>query len=53
MRSGKSSTYLPPPDVLGFVIEAFTESGDAKEVLSLFDRMRAQVRTNTFCTSWA
>lgn len=45
MRRGKSSTYVPPPDVIGFVVEAFTESGNAAEVISMFDRMRAQVWT--------
>lgn len=43
MRKGTMSLYLPPPDVLGFVVEAFTERGMAGEVLTLFDRMRAQV----------
>ncbi|CAN0476024.1 unnamed protein product, partial [Ectocarpus sp. 8 AP-2014] len=42
MRKGTMSLYLPPPDVLGFVVEAFIESGIPGEVLNLFDRMRAQ-----------
>ncbi|CAM9911319.1 unnamed protein product, partial [Ectocarpus fasciculatus] len=42
MRKGRMSLYLPPPDVLGFVVEAFTESGMPGEVLTLFDRMLAQ-----------
>ncbi|CAM9917635.1 unnamed protein product [Pylaiella littoralis] len=41
MRKGNLSLYLPPPGVLGFVVEAFTENGKAREVISLFDRMRA------------
>lgn len=43
MRKGNSSTYLPPPPVIGFVVEAFMEYGHAGDVLALFDRMRAQV----------
>ncbi|CAN0008514.1 unnamed protein product, partial [Scytosiphon promiscuus] len=42
MRKGNLSLYLPPPSALAFVVEAFTEKGKAKEVISLFDRMRAQ-----------
>lgn len=51
MRKGNLSLYLPPPGVLGFVVEAFTENGKAREVISLFDRMRAHVRSAScfFC----
>ncbi|CAM9109607.1 unnamed protein product [Ectocarpus sp. 6 AP-2014] len=42
MRKGTMSLYLPPPDVLGFVVEAFIEKGVPGEVLTLFERMRAQ-----------
>lgn len=45
MRGTMSKKYMPPPDVIGFVVEAFTESGHAKEAIYLFDRMRAQVET--------
>ena len=43
MRKGKGALYLPPPGVLGFVVEAFIDQGRSTEILKLFDRMRAQV----------
>lgn len=43
MRKGNLSLYLPPPSALAFAVEAFTEKGKAKSIISLFERMHAQV----------